>query len=53
MNNLFRVKSFFERMRREYKNTVYKAETGFLLNYLTLKITDDEINARLMKHRGS
>ena len=32
-------------------NSLYKQETGFLLNYLTLKIEDKEVAQQLRNHR--
>ena len=32
-------------------NRLYKEETGFLLNYLTLQIEDKEVAAQLRNHR--
>jgi hypothetical protein len=46
------INSCFQKMRRAYRNTFYGAETGFLMNYLTLHISNKEIRDQLMKHRA-
>ncbi len=43
----------FQRIRRFLRKHLYHEETGFLLNYLTLKIDDPAIERELAVHRGN
>jgi hypothetical protein len=42
----------FPRIQRFLRQKLYHEETGFLLNYLTLKISDPIIEKEMLLHRG-
>lgn len=44
--------SKFPRCQRLVRQKLYHEETGFLLNYLTLKISDPVIEKEVLEHRG-
>ena len=49
----YKIEMKCQRIRRFAKKHLYHEETGFLLNYLTLKISDPSVERELFLHRGS
>ena len=43
------LKRIFKRMKRN----LYRKETNFILNYLTLQIKDEDIRKAIIRHRVS
>jgi len=41
----------YQRLHRFLRRKLYKEETGFLLNYLTLRISDQQIMQKQVEHR--
>jgi hypothetical protein len=46
-----RMSSKLQQLKHTIYSKLYREETGFLLNYLTLKIEDKEVASQLRNHR--